>query len=181
VGCLKTQLPASKPLGRLRTHALRDVFDGIFYILRSGCAWRLLPHDFPPWPTVYHHFRTFRLFRLSGVWHLVFRALHIAERKRVSKDPEPSAAIIDSQGAKTTEEAARSNGYDARKNIEGRKRHLLVDALGLPVSLYVTLANVHDRQGACCLLAGLGLLVPPPKEDLGRRGGLRRRGVCKLV
>jgi putative transposase len=87
-----------------------------------------------------------------------------------SKDPEPSAAIIGSQGAKTTEEAARSNGYDAHKNIEGRKRHLLVDTLGLPVSLYVTPANVHDRQGACCLLAGLGLLVPSPKEDLGRRG-----------
>jgi putative transposase len=93
-------------------------------ILRSGCPWRVLPHDFPPWPTVYHHFRNFQL---SGVWHLVFKALHTAERKRVSKDPELSAAIIDSQSVKKTEEGTRSNGYDAHKNIKGRKRHLLVD------------------------------------------------------
>jgi putative transposase len=93
-----------------------------------------------------------------------FQALHTAERQRVSKDPEPSAAIIDSQSVKTTEEAARSNGYDAHKNIEGRKRHLLVDTLGLPLSVYVTPANVHDRHGACCLLDGLGLLVPHLKK-----------------
>jgi putative transposase len=92
------------------------------------------------------------------------KALHTAERKRVSKDPEPSAAIIDSQSVKTTEEAARSNGYDAHRNIEARKRHLLVDTLGFPLSVHATPANVHDRQGACCLLAVLGLLVPHLKK-----------------
>jgi putative transposase len=83
---VKTHLPASKPLGRLRTHTLRDVFNGIFYILRSGCPWRLLPHDFPLWPTVYHHFR---IFRLRGVWHLVFKVLRTAERQRVARTPSP--------------------------------------------------------------------------------------------
>jgi putative transposase len=159
--CLKPHLPASKPLGRLRTHTLRDVFDGIFYILRSGYPWRLLPHDFPPWPTVYYPFRKFRL---SGVWHLVFKALHTAERKRVGKNPDASAAIIESQSVKTTEEGARSNGYDVHKNIKGRKRYILVDTLGLPLSVYVIPTNVHDRVGARHLLAGLGLLVPHPKK-----------------
>jgi putative transposase len=92
------------------------------------------------------------------------KALHTAERKRVGKDPELSAAIIDAQSVKTTEEGARSNGYDAHTNIEGRKRHLLVDTLGLPLRVYVTPANVHNRQGACCLLASLGLLAPHLKK-----------------
>ena len=86
LNCLKTHFPTSKPLGRLRTHTLRDVFDGIFYILRSGCPWRLLRHDFPLWPTVYHHFR---IFRLRGVWHLVFKVLRTAERQRVARTPTP--------------------------------------------------------------------------------------------
>src|SRR4028119_1267242 len=84
--CLKTYLPASKPLGRLRTHTLCDVFDGIFYILRSGCPWRLLPPAFPPWPTVYYHFRKFRL---SGVWHLVFRPCTPPRGRGWARTPTP--------------------------------------------------------------------------------------------
>ncbi len=129
----------------MRTHALRDVFDAIFYVLRSGCPWRMLPGDFPPWPTVYYHFRRFRL---SGLWHRAFAILRAAERKRVGKNPDASVAIVDSQSMKTTEEGAGSTGYDAHKNVKGRKRHLLVDTLGLPLSIYVTPADVQDRVGA---------------------------------
>ena len=121
---MRANLPASKLPGRLRTHFLRDIFDAIFYVLKCGCPWRLLPYDFPPWSTVYYHFRKLRL---SGVWGLIYKALRSAERKRVGKNPDPSAAIMDSQSVKTSEEGARSNGYDAHKNIKGRKRHLLVD------------------------------------------------------
>jgi putative transposase len=109
---------------------------------------------------VYH----FRRFRLSGLWSLILNALHAAERKRAGKDPQPTAAIMDSQSVKTVEESAHPSGYDAHKNLKGRKRHLLVDTLGLPLSVYVTSADVQDRVGARCLLAGLKPFVPRLKK-----------------
>src|SRR5215217_5526579 len=140
--CLKTHLPASKLPDKMRTHALREIFDAIFYVLRSGCPWRMLAGDFPPWQPVYYHLRRFRLSRL---WHLILKALHQDERKRVGKDPDASAAIVDSQSAKTTEESAgwkgyhsHRNGYDAHKKVKGRKRHLLVDTLSLALAVYVS-------------------------------------------
>lgn len=166
--CLKTHLPASKLPGKLRAHPLREIFDAIFYVLKTGCQWRLLPGDFPPWQTVFYHFRKFRL---SGLWHRIFTILRAMERKRNGKDPNPSAAIMDSQSIKTTEESAgwkgyeaHSNGYDAHKHVKGRKRHLLVDTLGLPLSIYVTPADVQDRVGARLLLAGLKPLMPRLKK-----------------
>jgi putative transposase len=158
---LRLYLPTPNAQGRPRTHSLRDVFDAIFYVLKSGCHWRLLPHDFPPWSTVYYHFRKLRL---SGAWDLIYQALRGAERNRVGKNRDASAAVIDSQSVKTAEEGARSNGYDAHKNVKGRKRHLLVDTLGLPLSVYVTSADVQDRIGARCLLAGLKPFVPRLKK-----------------
>jgi putative transposase len=158
---LRSYLPTPNAQGRPRTHSLRVVLDAIFYVVKSGCHWRLLPHDFPPWSTVYYHFRRFRL---SGLWSLILKALRAAERKRVGKDPQPTAAIMDSQSVKTTEESAHPSGYDAHKNVKGRKRHLLVDTLGLPLSIYVTSADVQDRVGAQCLLAGLKPFVPRLKK-----------------
>jgi putative transposase len=158
---LRSCLPAPKAQGRPRTHSLRDVLDAVFYVLKSGCHWRLLPHDFPPWPTVYYHFRKLRL---SGAWGLICRALRGAERNRVGKNADASAAIMDSQSVKSTEEGIRSNGYDAHKNVKGRKRHLLVDTLGLPLSVHVTSADVQDRVGSRCLLAGLKPFVPRLKK-----------------
>jgi putative transposase len=158
---LRSYLPSLKAESRLRTHSLRDVLDAIFYIVRSGCAWRLLPHDFPPWSTVYYHFRRFQL---SGLWSLILKVVRADERKRVGKDPQPTAAIIDSQSVKTVGESAHPSGYDAHKNVKGRKRHLLVDTLGLPLSIHVTPADVQDRVGAHLLLAGLGPLVPRLKK-----------------
>src|ERR671932_1610197 len=175
---LRSYLPTPKAQGRPRTHSLRDVLDAIFYVLKSGCHWRLLPHDFPPWPTVYYHFRKWRL---SGAWGLIYRALRCAKRNRVGKNPDPSAAIMDSQSVKSTEEGARSNGYDAHKNIKGHKRHLLVDTLGLLLSVYVTPADVQDRTGARLLLAGLGPLVPRLRKIWadGAYGGKEFAGWCE--
>jgi putative transposase len=106
---------------------------------------------------VYYHYRQFCR---TGLWALVYRALREAERRRVGRNPDPSAAIMDAQSVKTVEESGGIRGYDAHKCVKGRKRHLLVDTLGLPLSCYVTPANTHDTFGARCLLAGLKYFVP---------------------
>lgn len=106
---------------------------------------------------MYYHFKRFDR---TGFWLRLFRALRAAERQRVGKDPHPSAAIMDAQSVKTVEESARISGYDAHKCVKGRKRHLLVDTLGLPMSYYVTPADMHDTQGARRLLSGLKYFVP---------------------
>src|SRR3712207_6718037 len=108
---------------RPRVHGLREIFDAIFYVVRSGCAWRLLPGDFAPWQTVYYHFRRLRL---DGLWHLILKALRKTTRRQAGKHPEPSAAIIDAQSIKTTVESARYSGYDGHKKVKGRKRHLQI-------------------------------------------------------
>jgi putative transposase len=158
---LRAGLPELHGTVRMRTHSLRDVFDAVFYVSRSGCPWRLLPGDFPPWSTVYYHFRRFRL---GGLWRRVFTVLRAAERGRIGKGPDASAVIVDSRSVKTSEEGTGSNGYDAHKNVKGRKRHLLVDTLDLPLSAYATPADVQDRVGARLLLAKLGPLVPRLKK-----------------
>jgi transposase len=119
---------------------------------------------------VFYHFWRFRL---HGTWHLLYTALHRAERERVGRHPDPSAAIMDSQSVKTVEESAHIRGYDAHKCVKGRKRHLLVDTLGLAISFSVTPADLHDTQGARRLLAGLKYFVPRLKKiwaDAAYRG-----------
>jgi putative transposase len=138
--------------------------------VRTGCAWRFPPANLPPWQTVFYHFRRLRL---TGTWHLLYSALHRAERERVGRNPDPSAAIMDSQSVKTVEESACIRGYDAHKCIKGRKRRLLVDTLGLPITTSVTPADVHDTLGVRKLLGGLAPLVPRLKKiwaDAAYRG-----------
>jgi putative transposase len=168
--CLQLHLPTARTCGRPRTHSLRDSVDAILYVLRTGCPWRYLPANFPPWQTVFSHFRRWRL---KGTWHRVYNALHAAERERVGRDAPPSAAIIDAQSVKTVEESAGISGYDGHKCIKGRKRHLLVDTLGLPIAMYVTPADLSDPAGARKLLAGLAPLVPQLRKiwaDAAYRG-----------
>ena len=155
--CLQRFLPPRSPHGRLRRHSFRSVFDAALLSVAYELSLALSAGSFPPWQTVYYHWRQFCR---TGLWTLLYRALHEAERRRVGRDPHPSAAIMDAQSVKTVEESGRIRGYDAHKCVKGRKRHLLVDTLGLPLSLYVTPANVHDTVGARCLLAGLKYFVP---------------------
>ena len=138
-------LPAPKPTGRPRKWPDRLIADAVFYVLRSGCAWRMLPREFPPWPTV---FSRFRRWRLDGTLRRAHDVLRVLARRQAGREPEPSAAVIDSPSAKTTGVGGPARGYDGAKRLNGRKRHILVDALGLVLAVCVHAADVQDREGA---------------------------------
>src|SRR5262249_42577321 len=148
---LKRLLPAAKPGGRPRSVKLRDVLDGIFYILRGGCAWRMMPHDFPPWSTCYDYFYKWRN---DGTWARINDALRDRVRHRAGRQKSPSMGIIDSQSVKTTEQGG-PHGKDAHKKVNGRKRHIVVDTLGLVMAAAVHAADIQDRDGAKLVLKKL--------------------------
>ncbi len=147
--CLDYCFPKPSKKGRRRKHPFRELVNAIFYLVRTGCQWRNLPKDFAPWRTVYHYFRCWKH---NGLWHQIHT--HLREHLRLvsGRKPQPSAAIIDSQSVKSTE-TSDERGYDAGKKINGRKRHLLVDTIGLVLLVMVLPANIQDRDGAKQLLA----------------------------
>jgi putative transposase len=147
---LEPLLASAEKRGRPPRWPKRRIADAVFYLLRSGCAWRMLPREYPPWPTVYYHFRKWRL---DGRLRQAHDHLRAAVREAEGRAPEPSGAILDSQAVKTTGVGGPARGYDGAKRLAGRKRHLLVDTNGLVLGAHVHAANLHDRDGAQGLLA----------------------------
>jgi transposase len=150
------RLPPASRLGRPRTTDLRAVLDAIFYLLRTGCQWAMLPKGFPPKSTVFGYFR--RWWRDGTLLALYYGLLFLA-RQAAGRDPQPTAGIVDSQSVKTTESGG-PRGYDAGKKINGRKRHVLVDTLGLLLRALVHPASVQDRDGLAPLLVRIRRRFP---------------------
>ncbi|MDE3722889.1 IS5 family transposase [Nocardiopsis sp. N85] len=151
-------LPPAHTGGRPEEHPRRDVVDAILYVVRTGCSWRHLPTDLPPWQTVYWHFTRWKE---AGVTDRITGAPRPQVRAAAGRDQEPSAGIIDSQsvkGADTVPQAGR--GYDAAKRINGRKRFIVTATLGLLLVVCVMAASVPGRDGAKTTLLSLYLATP---------------------
>ena len=150
---IKDFFPAPKATGRPREVEFREVINAIVFLVATGCQWRMLPQDYPKWQIVYHYFQKWQK---DGIWYRIHETLRSDLRRKKGRHKHPTAGSLDSQSVKTTAMPS-SRGFDAGKKINGRKRHILVDTLGLIMTMVVTTAAVQDRDGARILLRSFGI------------------------
>src|SRR5512135_3589864 len=151
-------LPPPATAGRREKHPRREIVNAILYVVRTGWAWRLLPREFPPWQTVFWYFKRWRA---DGSLDRVHDALRDQLRDADGRDPMASAAIVDAQSVKAADTVGRATrGYDGGKKVNGRKRHIVVDTLGLLLAVLVTAASVQDRDGGARVLDRLRFRMP---------------------
>ncbi len=148
-----------KNIGKQRKskHSLRSIINAIFWLNYTGVQWREMKEIYPPWETVYYHFRQMKL---KGIWEQILQSLVVSERKNQGKEESPSLLAIDSQTVKTVQFISNETGIDGNKKINGRKRTILVDTLGLPLSINVSAANLSDNEAGIKALQGLKGNVP---------------------
>jgi len=160
-------IPMAKPGGRPRKYPMREVLYAPFYLRRAGCAWRLLPDELPGWKTLYHYCRNWRR---AGVGEPIHARLREQVRLRAGREARPSATSLDRQSVKTSDRGGPERGLDGGKQIHGRKRHLLVDTVGLVLKARVHGADVTERDGAKPLLPFAQRHIPASATALGRAG-----------
>ena len=155
------------PQHRKRKYPLREIMNAIMYMVKTGCQWRMLPKDFPPYNTVFYYFNKWKL---EGVFEELVGTLHIIIRKIMGREDTPSIGIIDSRSIKSSHHVASDRGIDGNKKIKGRKEHIVVDTLGLPMGVVVHEANVHDSVGAHTVIDSMRGCFPRLKKILADGG-----------
>ena len=150
--CIRSLIPPAKPGGRPRSLDMREVINAMLYIVVGGCQWRMLPKDYPKWQSVYSYFARWRD---DGNWHRIHDTLRAEVRRNAGRHKHPTAGCLDSQSVKTSC-VAQEHGFDNGKKVSGRKRHVLVDTMGLLLAVVVTAASVSDPAGARLLFRRMG-------------------------